>query len=148
MFSKHKDCDQVARVTIAASLALIAMGGPGPAQTRVPASGIPASEQRAFDLAARTVRERHLLTREEERCSSYRLLEIEGDVATINVHEKHNARCGGDPNTSPRRFTLQVDLKTRAALWDGDNLEAEMNPVPRDARRGARMRACRRAGTC
>ena len=32
----------------------------------------------------------------------------EGDNYQINVHEKHDATCGGDPNTAPRLFTLTV----------------------------------------
>jgi hypothetical protein len=50
-------------------------------------------------------------------------------VATVTVREKHGGKCGGAPETAPRRFTMEIDLKTGAAQWD-NNDEMEMKPVP------------------
>jgi hypothetical protein len=63
-------------------------------------------------------------------CSILVLDEIIKTVATVTVREKHDRKCGGDPGTAPRRFTMEFDLKTGAAQWD-NNDEMEMRPVPR-----------------
>jgi hypothetical protein len=51
-------------------------------------------------------------------------------TATVTVREKHDKRCGGDPETAPRRFTMEIDLKTGTVHWD-NNDEMEMTPIPR-----------------
>ena len=58
-----------------------------------------------------------------------------GTVATVEVREKKNKKRGGDPNTGPRMFSLNMDLKTGAA-WSDDNDEMEMRPVPGPRARG------------
>jgi hypothetical protein len=32
-------------------------------------------------------------------------------VATVTVREKHGGKCGGAPETAPRRFTMEIDLR-------------------------------------
>jgi hypothetical protein len=49
-------------------------------------------------------------------------------VATVTVREKHGGKCGGALETAPRRFTIEIDLKSGAARWDNNN-EMEMNPI-------------------
>jgi hypothetical protein len=56
--------------------------------------------------------------------------DTKGTLATVDVREKHNKKCGGDPNFGPRIFSLEIDLKTGAAQWD-NNPEMEMRPVTR-----------------
>jgi hypothetical protein len=51
-------------------------------------------------------------------------------VATVTVREKHDKRCGGAPEVAPRRFTMEINLKSGVALWD-NNIEMEMKPIPR-----------------
>jgi hypothetical protein len=50
-------------------------------------------------------------------------------AAKVTVREKHGSKCGGAPETAPRRFTMEIDLKTGAALWDYND-EMEMRPIP------------------
>jgi hypothetical protein len=70
--------------------------------------------------------------RTELACSTLVLDEVTKTVATVTVREKHDKKCGGDPGTAPRRFTMEIDLKTGAALWD-NNDEMEMKPIPHRA---------------
>ena len=51
-------------------------------------------------------------------------------MATVTVREKHGGKCGGAPETAPRQFTMEIDLKTGAVQWD-NNDEMEMKPIPR-----------------
>ncbi|SAM67030.1 hypothetical protein CHUV0807_1698 [Cardiobacterium hominis] len=64
------------------------------------------SEDAAF-TAALAALEKHQLTSLKTECLFFDAAE-EGDNYQINVHEKHDASCGGDPNTAPRLFTLTV----------------------------------------
>lgn len=64
------------------------------------------SEDAAF-AAALAALEKHQLTSLKTECLFFDAGE-EGDNYQINVHEKHDATCGGDPNTAPRLFTLTV----------------------------------------
>jgi hypothetical protein len=54
---------------------------------------------------------------------------VGGSVRFGVVREKHNEVCGGAPDIAPRRFTLEIDLKTGNAFWDY-NGEMEMRPIP------------------
>ncbi len=80
--------------------------------------------------ALRIITQHRLLTREELACSSLVLEEATKTTATVTIREKHGGKCGGAPETAARRFTLEIDLKTGAALWD-NNDEMEMKPIPR-----------------
>ena len=60
---------------------------------------------------------------------SVRFLMISHHTGTVATVEKHNKKCGGDPDLAPRMFSLEVDLKTGAARWD-NNPEMEMRPIP------------------
>ena len=57
------------------------------------------------------------LTKEKGRCLTYDIDE-KPDAYLVNVRETHAPGCGGDPNTSPRLFTVKVDKKSRAMMTD------------------------------
>jgi hypothetical protein len=82
----------------------------------------------AVGKAVQVIRRHRLLSPADLACSS---VEDDGSSASqirVNVREKHNAVCGGDPDTAPRRFTLEFDVKTGTARWD-NNSEIEMRPI-------------------
>jgi hypothetical protein len=60
---------------------------------------------------------------------------VSGNTVTVDDREKHNAKCRGDPITAPRRFSLELNLKTGAAKWDNNLPEMEMQPIPPPGRR-------------
>jgi hypothetical protein len=89
-----------------------------------------AEEDAIMQKAFRIITQRRLLSRAELTCSSLVLEEATKTAATVTVREKHGGKCGGAPETAPRRFTMEIDLKTGAAQWD-NNDEMEMKPIPR-----------------
>jgi hypothetical protein len=57
------------------------------------------------------------LTKEKGPCLSYDIDE-NADAYLVKVIETHAPGCGGDPNTSPRLFTVKVDKNSRAMTAD------------------------------
>ena len=89
-----------------------------------------AEEDSIIQRAFRIITQHRLLSRAELACSTLILEEATKTVATVTVREKHGGKCGGAPETAPRRFTMEIDLKTGAVQWD-NNDEMEMKPIPR-----------------
>jgi hypothetical protein len=80
--------------------------------------------------AENIIRTHKLLTPKELACSTL----VEGTAANprlaeVTVLEHHSRRCGGDPDTAPRRFDLDTNLKTGAATWD-NNDDMEQRRIP------------------
>ena len=96
----------------------------------IPLSAIAAEEDAIMQKAFRIITQHHLLSRAELTCSSLVLDEDTKTTATVTVREKHGGKCGGAPETAPRRFTMEIDLKSGAAQW-GNNDEMEMKPIPK-----------------
>jgi hypothetical protein len=58
------------------------------------------------------------------------MIEEQGKVYAVDVHELHNKACGGDPAVSPRLFSFEVDRKTGAMTTDAlDAGDPEMQPI-------------------
>lgn len=56
------------------------------------------------------------------QCVDYFLTKnIKPGVDLIDVIEKHNSQCGGDPQTHPRLFSVYIDQKTQRMASDADN---------------------------
>ncbi len=89
-----------------------------------------ASEQDSIlRKASQIITQHRLLSRAELACSTLELDEATKTAATVTVREKHGGKCGGAPETAPRRFTMEIDLRIGAAQWD-NNDEVEMKPIP------------------
>ena len=70
-----------------------------------------------------------ILSRRELECSTLLVRKpSNARVARIGVYEVHDRRCGGDPNTAPRRFDIEIDMRT-GAVRTGNNPEREMRPA-------------------
>ena len=95
----------------------------------VPLPAFAAEENAILRKASRIITQHRLLSRAEMACSTLELNEATKGAATVTVRERHGGRCGGAPETAPRRFTLEINLKTGAAQWD-NNAEMEMRPIP------------------
>jgi hypothetical protein len=95
----------------------------------VPLSVFASEQDDILRKASRIIIQHHLLSRAELACSTLDLDDVTKTAATVTVREKHGGKCGGAPETAPRRFTMEIDLKTRAARWD-NNDEMEMKPIP------------------
>ncbi len=95
----------------------------------VPLSVFASEQDDILRKASRIIIQHHLLSRAELACSTLDLDDATKTAATVTVREKHGGKCGGAPETAPRRFTMEIDLKTGAARWD-NNDEMEMKPIP------------------
>jgi hypothetical protein len=95
----------------------------------IPLSAIAAEEDGIIQEAFRIITQHRLLSRAVLACSSLVLDEATKTTAPVTVREKHGGKCRGAPETAPRRFTMEIDLKTGAAQWN-NNDEMEMKPIP------------------
>ena len=86
------------------------------------ARGIKAADQ-AVSQVIQSV-ERHKLTILKPECLMF-MAEKTKQGYTVDVREKHDAQCGGDPATAPRLFSYEIDrhsgkMKTDAAAPDSE----------------------------
>ena len=95
----------------------------------VPHMAFAAEEDAILQTAFRIIAQRRLLSRAELSYPTLILEEATKMVATVTVRQKHDGKCGGALETAPRRFTIEIDLKTGASRWD-NNDEMETNPIP------------------
>jgi hypothetical protein len=95
----------------------------------IPLTAFAAEEDVIMQKAFRIITQHRLLSRAELACSFLMLDGVTKTVATVTVREKHGGKCGGAPETAPRRFTIEIDLKTGAAQWDRNDA-MEMEPIP------------------
>ena len=68
--------------------------------------------------------ERHKLTTLKTECLMF-MAEKTRTGYRVDVREKHDAQCGGDPATAPRLFSYEIDrrsgkMKTNAAAPDSE----------------------------
>ena len=68
--------------------------------------------------------ERHKLTILKPECLMF-MAEKTKQGYTVDVREKHDAQCGGDPATAPRLFSYEIDrrsgkMQTNAAAPDSE----------------------------
>jgi hypothetical protein len=96
----------------------------------IPLAAFAAEEDAIMQKAFRIITEHRLLSLAELACSSLVLEEVTKSVATVIVRERHGGKCAGAPETAPRQFTMEIDLKTGAARWDNNYPDMEMRPVP------------------
>lgn len=68
-------------------------------------------------LAVQAIQQ-HKLTSLSTKCLRFGISRqpVNPEIAEIRVFEKHNAECGGDPQTQPRLFDMQVNKKTKQ-IW-------------------------------
>ena len=87
-----------------------------------------AEENRWLDRAQAIILRHHLLKPADLRCATLVYgVESTPKLAGISVLERHGHGCPGDPDTSPRMFTLDIDKTTGRATWDRDG---DMRPIP------------------
>jgi hypothetical protein len=96
----------------------------------IPLTALAAEQDAIMRMALRIITQHRLLSRAELACSTLELDDVTKTAATVTVREKHGGKCGGAPETAPRRFTMEIDLKTGTTRWD-NNLDMEMKPIPR-----------------
>ena len=70
-----------------------------------------------------------ILARQELECSTLLVRKSSNaTIARIGVYPLQNRRCGCDPNTAPRRFDIEIDMRTGAVRTDSKP-DREMRPA-------------------
>lgn len=108
--------------------------GAGVAQEAQPAGGA-AADQAAEDatvLAVSKAIRKNRLTDKADECIAYQFDPTSlKDAYVVEVRENHRyAKCGGDPNTSPRMFTVRVAKTGGALSTDSGSAAGEFHPLP------------------
>ena len=98
-----------------------------PAQAPAPAQD---SAEADAVARARTAIKKHQLTRLTSDCIK---LEVDGaseGTYAVQVYEVHDAKCGGDPETEPRLFSVNVKPQTGEVWTDADSEDGELRKLP------------------
>ena len=70
------------------------------------------------------------LTTTSISCLKFNLLDEKSDGKVIvDVREKHGGRCGGDPQTSPRLFSIGFDESTGEIWSDAKSLLGQLEKL-------------------
>jgi hypothetical protein len=85
------------------------------------------NESQAVRLVADTIKGRAMTALPEE-CLGFHVEAPEIDTLYVDVRETHNDRCGGDPETAPRLFTIIVDKQSGAMKTDAEST-GEFKPL-------------------
>lgn len=111
---------------------------PVPASSSAPASAAssePGAETKAPGedeaiLRVSAVVKKHRLTELADTCLLYMVDQADADSIDIDVREKHDATCGGDPATSPRLFSFKLERATGRLTTDAlDPADPEFKPI-------------------
>ncbi|HEX5485459.1 MAG TPA: hypothetical protein VFX23_05640 [Limnobacter sp.] len=86
------------------------------------------SDDQAVDLAAKAVQKYQLTTLALE--CLYFDTEDEKTKYLVRVREKHNEKCGGDPETSPTLFFIRVNKKDGKLSTTARNTDDEFESLP------------------
>lgn len=111
--------------TAPAPASSVAVAAQEPAKSDEAASAEGDGDSAVIQRVDAVIRKHHLTTL-ADTCLDYMVDDSDGATVDIDVHEKHDTRCGGDPETSPRLFSFKLDrasgqLSTDALdLADGD----------------------------
>ena len=119
---------------VAVSSLLLGAAGCGTATAPRPVETKVANPQTVGDktlLAVSQAIRRGGLTQLEDECLSYQFdaAEKEGNYV-VDVRENHrSSKCGGDPNVSPRLFSVKVNKQTGAMTTDQGSVTGEFHPI-------------------
>jgi hypothetical protein len=64
------------------------------------------------------------------RCLFFDVLskKFDGQIQ-IDIREKHNKQCGGDPTTSPRLYSIKIEEKSGTIWSDAKSLTGQMEKI-------------------
>jgi hypothetical protein len=99
-----------------------------PATVATPAPATSVNDDTAVAKVNEVV-QRHHLTSLAPDCLDYIIGDESQDGIDIDVHEKHDEHCGGDPETSPRLFSFHVDHAGKLTTDALDPADGEMKPI-------------------
>lgn len=87
------------------------------------------SEDEVVELVNAAVK-KHQLISLPEQCLSYLVEDTGGNVIDIDVREKHDGTCGGDPGVAPRLFSFKLDRASHRLSTDAmDRSDGNFQPI-------------------
>jgi len=89
------------------------------------------SEDKTILAVTKAIRRNHLVSQRDE-CIAY---EFDADASKetfiVEVRENHrDSKCQGDPQTSPRLFTVRVNKKTGRMSTDANSPSGDFHTLP------------------
>ena len=94
-------------------------------------SAQPDENSRILQRVRAAVKRNHL-TRLPDSCLIFEMDDSPpAGMVVVNVREKHDQACGGDPATSPRLFGVRVDKKTNKMWTDARSDAGEFERLKR-----------------
>ncbi|HEX7816370.1 hypothetical protein [Dyella sp.] len=72
---------------------------------------------------------RNHLTSLKPECIDYLVGDRTAEGVDVDVHEKHDEHCGGDPGVSPRMFSFHVDAAGKLTTDARDIADGDMKPI-------------------
>lgn len=90
----------------------------------------PTSKQAALVDRAKKITLDYKLTQISPACLQFEVADEKyNGKPTVVVREKHGGRCGGDPNTSPRLYSIAIDEKSGEIWSDAKSLLGQMEKI-------------------
>lgn len=94
---------------------------------------VEAGDQSDFIAKAKQATIKYELTTRPIECLIYEVLDKKNKgKIVVDVREKHGGKCGGDPSTSPRAFSVAFDESTGKVWSDANSLLGQLEKMGRD----------------
>lgn len=115
--------------TTAAPVAASSVAAPAFAASAAAPAQASLSEDAVVELVNAAI-QKHKLTDVPEQCLSYTVEDNGGKVIDIDVREKHDDSCGGDPGVAPRLFSFKLDRVSHQLSTDAlDRADGDFQPI-------------------
>ena len=102
---------------------------PVTATTATPSNDIKDSKSHLYEVAKHAIKKYKISALKSDCLILDILPEQINNRDVVDIREKHDVTCGGDPGTSPRLFSLQIDSKTGEVWSDANSLTAEFEKL-------------------
>ena len=87
-------------------------------------------KQDALIIKAKLITNKFKLTKTDIACLNFKVIEKQDkNKSVIDVKEIHNSTCGGDPNTSPRLFSIVIDEVNNEIWSDAKSLLGQLEKL-------------------
>lgn len=108
-----------------------ALAGPLPEKAAETENSGQGEEDKTLLAVSKAIRKNNLTDRKDE-CLAYQFDPGTGkDFYLVEVRENHRyAKCGGDPNTSPRLFSVKMEKKSGRMSTDQGSTDGTFRALP------------------
>ena len=99
-----------------------------PASSSSAPSSADANEDAAVAKVVAAIQQHHLTSLSPD-CLDYLIGDEDAQGIVVDVHEKHDGHCGGDPDVSPRLFSIRVASNGQLTSDAQDPANGRMTPL-------------------